>query len=445
MLETTPSYNLKVIVRETGIKPDTLRAWERRYGLPVPQRTAGGHRLYSQRDLDTVKWLMAREREGMRIGQAVQLWRDLEAGGQDPLHQPAVVGPPPGKRAMPAATLADLSALREAWVSACLSYDEAGAEQQLAHALARHAPELVSLELLQKGMSEIGRLWYENKATAQQEHFASAIALRRINALLASAPPPTRRQTIYLASPPREEHAFPPLLLTLLLRYRGWPASFLGPNLPIEELEATLAAQRPALFILAAQTLPTAAAALEMARFLQSQQTPVAYGGLIYNRLPALRDKMPGHFLGEQLDEAASRAGAILEAAATLRAGDPVDKSYRLALACFERQRRFLEGQVWLRMIDQGITSGYLQVANEHLQQGICAALAFGDMALLDHEIDWVRGLLANHEVPVQVLTAYLVAYREVAREQLGPDCGPVVAWLDGVESRVPELTSPSR
>ena len=213
MLETTPSYNLKVIVRKTGIKPDTLRAWERRYGLPVPQRTAGGHRLYSQRDLDTVKWLMAREREGMRIGQAVQLWRDLEAGGQDPLHQPAVVGPPPGKRAVPAATLADLSALREAWVSACLSYDEAGAEQQLAHALARHAPELVSLELLQKGMSEIGRLWYENKATAQQEHFTSAIALRRINALLASPRPPTCRQTIYRQ--PSRETALP-LLLTLL-------------------------------------------------------------------------------------------------------------------------------------------------------------------------------------------------------------------------------------
>ena len=35
-INTTPTYNLKVIIQETGIKPDTLRAWERRYGLPVP-------------------------------------------------------------------------------------------------------------------------------------------------------------------------------------------------------------------------------------------------------------------------------------------------------------------------------------------------------------------------------------------------------------------------
>ncbi len=431
MRETTPSYNLKVIVRETGIKPDTLRAWERRYGLPAPERTAGGHRLYSQRDLATVKWLMAREDEGMRIGQAVQLWRDLEDGGQDPLQQRAPAAPPPGTRAIPTTALADLSALREAWVAACLDYDEAGAEQHLAQALARHAPELVSLELLQKGLATIGGLWYENKATVQQEHFASAIALRRINALLAAAPPPTRQQTVYLAGPPREEHAFPALLLTLLLRYRGWPASFLGPNLPVEELEATLAAHRPALFILAAQTLPTAATALEMARFLHAQRTPVAYGGLVFNRLPALRQRMPGHFLGERLDESAARASTILDAGTPPPAGEPVDPSYQRALACFERQRRSLAGQVWQRLVDQGMDPGHLQVANEQLELGICAALAFGDMSLLDHEIDWVRGLLGNHGIAAPALVAYLAAYREVAREQLGADCAPVVAWLD--------------
>ncbi len=51
----TPIFNMKVVVEETGIKPDTLRAWERRYGLPEPNRTQGGHRLYSQYDIDMLK------------------------------------------------------------------------------------------------------------------------------------------------------------------------------------------------------------------------------------------------------------------------------------------------------------------------------------------------------------------------------------------------------
>lgn len=439
MRETTPSYNLKVIVRETGIKPDTLRAWERRYGLPVPERTAGGHRLYSQRDLDTVKWLMAREREGLRIGQAVQLWRGLEASGEDPLRQTAATAPPPGARVAPAAALADLETLRQAWVAACLDFDEGAAEQQLAHALARHAPEMVSLELLQKGLAQIGRLWYADQATVQQEHFASAVALRRINTLLASAPPPTRPELIYLAGPPHEDHSFPLLLMTLLLRYRGWPASFLGPNLPVEELEMP-ADHRPALFVLAAQTLPAAAGALALARFVQEQEVPVAYGGLIFNRMPALRDRMPGSFLGERLDEAAGAVSDLLSAGAPLPAGDPVDESYQRALACFQRQRRFLEGDVWNRMVDGGLAPGHLQIANDHLEQGIRAALAFGDMSLMDGEIDWVRALLANHGIPEQALAAYLAAYQDEARQQLDADCAVVVEWLADAAAREVEL-----
>jgi DNA-binding transcriptional MerR regulator len=430
MRDTTPSFNLKVIVRETGIKPDTLRAWERRYELPVPKRTPGGHRLYSQRDLDTVKWLMAREKEGMRIGQAAQLWRDLEESGRDPLRQSTA--PPPGTRIASAAALADLAALREAWIAACMNFDESAAELEVAHALARHAPEMVSLELLQKGLSEIGRLWYTAGATVQQEHFASAVALRRINALLAAAPTPTRSPLIFLAGPPQEEHAFPLLLLTLLLRYRGWPATFLGINLPLAELENALEAQRPALFVLAVQTMPAAVTALEMARFLRARKTPPAYGGLIFNRLPTLRDKMPGFFLGEELAESPSRITEILMEEPALPAGEPLAESYSQTLACFLRQRRFVEGRVWQRMEAEGMDSAHLQVANEHLEQGIRGALTFGDMSLLDHEIAWVRELLANRQIPTQALTRYLNVYAEAADELLDASCAPVVEWLAG-------------
>ena len=431
MKETTPRYNLKIIVRETGIKADTLRAWERRYELPMPERTAGGHRLYSQRDLETVKWLMARDREGLRIGQAAQLWRDLEASGRDPLRE--ATAPPADGRTTSSAALADLAALREAWIAACLAFDEEAAEQQVAQALARHAPESVSLELLQKGLSEIGGLWYEGEATVQQEHFASAMALRRINALPSAAPAPTRSQLIFLACPPREEHAFPLRLLTLLLRYRGWPASFLGANLPVERLEEALRAQRPALFVLAAQTLPVAATALNMARFLQTRETPLAYGGLIFNQLPRLRDKMPGFFLGERLEDGPERIAEILTARPAMPDGEPVSEAYGQALACFESQRRLVEGRVWQRLEAEGMSEGHLQVANEYLGQGIRAALAFGDMSLMDHEIAWIRRLLANRQIPEAALARYLTVYEEVAREQLDGRCEPVMVWLGGV------------
>lgn len=428
MNETTPRYNLKVIVRETGINAATLRAWERRYELPMPERTAGGHRLYSQRDLETVKWLMAREQEGLRIGQAVELWRELEDNGQDPLSRPAIA--PPGARAVTDAALEDLTNLRRAWVAACLAFDEEMADRQVVHALARHAPEQVVIELLQKGLSNVGRLWYEGQATVQQEHFASGVALRRVNALLAAAPAPIRKETVLLACPPGEEHVFPLLLLTLLLRYRGLPASFLGANVPIPQLEHALQNTRPDLFVIAAQTLPAAATALHMAHFLSDHDTRMAYGGLVFSRLPALRDKMPGIFLGDNLQAAVQEISTALGEKPRPPAAEPVPQQYRRALACFDRHRAVLESHVTRSLQPDGVAPRHLAIANRHLGDGIRAALAFGDMSLIAYELDWIRQLLANHDFPTDPLTHYLQTYQQVAREHLDPDCQPILDWL---------------
>ena len=71
----TPVFNIKAVVKQTGLNPATIRAWERRYGFPSPRRTEGGHRQYSQRDIDTLNWLIARQDEGMSISHAIELWR----------------------------------------------------------------------------------------------------------------------------------------------------------------------------------------------------------------------------------------------------------------------------------------------------------------------------------------------------------------------------------
>ena len=124
-----PTFNLKAVVQETGLKPDTLRAWERRYGLPQPQRTDGGHRLYTRRDIDTLKWLVARQEDGLSISRAVGTWEALVAEGKDPLLETVDLF-----TSEPAATFTTLPTpaeigstiheLRHAWVQACLDFDE---------------------------------------------------------------------------------------------------------------------------------------------------------------------------------------------------------------------------------------------------------------------------------------------------------------------------------
>ena len=84
-LSKKPRYNLNLVVQKTGLKADTIRAWERRYQLPQPARSSGGHRLYSDYDIQLIKWLQDRQDEGMRISQAVDYWHELYSSGENPL------------------------------------------------------------------------------------------------------------------------------------------------------------------------------------------------------------------------------------------------------------------------------------------------------------------------------------------------------------------------
>jgi DNA-binding transcriptional MerR regulator len=67
-LESRPLYSIGTVARLTGIKPDTLRVWERRYGLGASQKPAGGRREFTQSDLEHLQIVAALLEQGIRIG-----------------------------------------------------------------------------------------------------------------------------------------------------------------------------------------------------------------------------------------------------------------------------------------------------------------------------------------------------------------------------------------
>jgi methanogenic corrinoid protein MtbC1 len=431
--EDGPLFNLKAVVQQTGLKPDTLRAWERRYNLPTPQRSRGGHRLYSQRDIDTIHWLVARQREGLSISRAVELWEQITLQGRDPLETPA-----PGARAgypsaLPGASGESLDQLREGWIGACLAFDEARAEQTLSQAFALYAPETVATELLQKAMSEIGKGWYEGSVTVQQEHFCSALAIRRLEALVMAAPPPVQPGRILAACPPEESHVFGLLLITFLLRRRGWEVIYLGANVPAERLETTVAAIKPQLVILAAQRIRSAATLLDLARLLEDSGIPLAYGGLIFNLSPGLRERIPGHFLGERLDLAPQTVETLLTAPRSSGPVAPVGERYRQARDHFRQRESLIQAQLVQAHDSMGVDPQHLTLAHRELALTISAALSLGDMGYMGTDLDWLKGLLGNRDQPTALLRDYLISYEQAAREHLDERGEPIVAWLEGV------------
>lgn len=428
-----PTYNLKAVVQETGLKPDTLRAWERRYGLPQPQRTPGGHRLYSQHDIDMLKWFVVRQDEGLSISRAVDLWHSLQEEGTDPLQTStsqttlSIPAPPP------LTVGSAITELQRAWIAACLAFDERTAENILAQASAMYPLETVCFELLQKGLTHMGEGWYKGEVIVQQEHFASALAMRRLDALVAATPPPTRPGRILIACPPGEEHTFSPLLITLLLRRHGWDVLYLGADVPSARLEFTLATARPQLVILPAQQLHTAASLLEMAHLLDQERVPLAYGGAIFNHLPDLRSRIPGHFLGERLDTTPQVVEQFLMSP---RLGWPPpvvpqpSEEYQQALAHYREQQALIEAHVWRLLKDEHIPPSRLAQANMKFARNIIAALMLGDIEFMGTSITWIEGLFINHQMPTEQFHRYVSAYRQAVQTHLDERGQVIRDWL---------------
>jgi len=373
-----------------------------------------------------LKWLLARQEEGLSISRAVDLWHNLEDGGESPFDSYNEFEPEMGSVVIKGETVTEL---RQLWLEACLQFDEVGAKQTLAQAFALFPMPLVCFELLQKGLAEVGMGWYEGRVSVQQEHFASAQALRQLDALLNASPPPTKNGRLIMACAPEEQHTFSALLLTLLLRHRGWDVVYLGADVPYERLETAVKSIHPLLLIATAQTLHTAGKLLPVALSAQEQRLPFAFGGGVFTALPETVRRMPGHFLGNDLQAAPTMVEHVIASAKPAPLPVLAAPAYEAALAQYSSQRAVIESDTLAMLSHTDIPPKYLKNANRDLGDNIVAALTLGDMDLLSANIEWIQGLLVNYHyrMPEDAMTPYLAAYRQAVEAHLH---GPVNEWL---------------
>lgn len=428
-ISQSPMYNLKAVLKETGLKADVLRAWERRYDLPKPQRSSGGHRLYSEYDIEIVKWLQARQAEGLGISRAVDLWNEITHAGRDPL---LVYAPAGSLKVVDIAPAADsrLELFLRDWLEAGIAFDSDRAEDVLNQAFAIYPVETVCTEILQKGLSTIGSYWFLGKASVQQEHFISALAVRRIETLIAATPHPTREKAVLVGCPPGEWHTFSALLLHLMLRRRGLKVVYLGADIPIMQMEETAAAIHLDLIVLSAQQITTAASLRSTALALQELGIPLAYGGLIFNRAPGLRQRIPGHFLGESLPESINMVEQLVANPIPVPAAAGLDEKY-LALARRFREKRVQIEERLMEMLREGnLSIEHIDEANTYFGNRLSAALELGDITFLEVDMDWVKRLLASRQIAASQMYPYLTAYSQAAAETMGDGSAPITGWI---------------
>ena len=267
------------LARRAGLPPATLRAWERRYGIVDPQRTESGYRLYSHRDEQRLKRMLALITEGLAPAEAAA--RVLAANGGESAG--AADGPPAGVPAPVASEPA--AAMRERLRDELLTFDELAAQRTIDQAVAAYSTEGLLRELILPVMREIGSMWHAGEATIAQEHFASSIVRARILPL-ARGWGAGEGPLAILACPPGEQHDLGLISFGLLMRERGWRLAFFGADTPAPELAVATRGMAADVVVFAAVSAPWSERAradvAELAR-----RVPVLVGGPGASRLSA--------------------------------------------------------------------------------------------------------------------------------------------------------------
>ena len=296
----SPKYKIKDVSDQTGIRPVTLRAWERRYAVLSPSRSDNRYRLYSDRDIAVLRWLKSRTYSGVSISAAVEELRQSMEHGKMPEVLPASPAIQPAKAANPPARYA-----RELY-RALLRYDEPDASDLLREALSVFDLRTFLAEVITPCLVDIGTAWYRGEIRITTEHFASAFIQGKLSTLLQSYPYHRNAPYIMVGCAPNEMHEIGALMMAVLLRSEGFRVEFLGPDIPLVDLVDHARYEKPQMVILTATSRETA---LEMKRlkekFSRLRPVPVfGYGGSAFNLEPDLLTQVPGIFLGKSLDDA---------------------------------------------------------------------------------------------------------------------------------------------
>jgi DNA-binding transcriptional MerR regulator len=93
-MNSRPVYSIGAVAQMLGIPPATLRTWEERYGLPVPERSPGGHRVYSRDQVDQLRFVKAQLAQGMAPADAHRLLAERLTAGASSFGPPDTEGRP---------------------------------------------------------------------------------------------------------------------------------------------------------------------------------------------------------------------------------------------------------------------------------------------------------------------------------------------------------------
>ncbi len=264
-MSRTPRFRIHTVAEMTGIPASTLRAWERRYGIPTPERTQSAYRLYTDEDVDLLKRMKCLCEGGISPSEASRMLSPVEA---------------PSEPAVPM-TGSPYDVATQRIVHAVEAFDPALLRLEVARATYLGCASEVFERVIAPVMRTIGQGWHEGRITVAQEHMATESLLGTVRDLHRLVQP-TGERTVLLACIAGESHVLPVYGVAFRFNAWGYRTEVLGANTPPEAIADAVSALSPAAIGLS-MTTPRSAAEMDLlldSYVLACQGRPWVLGGV---------------------------------------------------------------------------------------------------------------------------------------------------------------------
>jgi MerR family transcriptional regulator, light-induced transcriptional regulator len=253
--DRTPRHPIGVVARRTGLKPDLIRAWERRYSAVEPGRSDTRRRFYSDADIERLLLLRRVVNTGRSIGQVAGMSNEALQALLD--EEPAPLPPP--RRGLAVAQLGELDGTTESILQLCLAAAQRLDVRELELQIERASVALSRTNLLEKLlvplMQRIGDLWHQGTLRPIHEHVASSVVRSFLGGMRGAFHTDPAAPHLVVTTPARQHHELGALIAAATAAGEGWQVTYLGPDLPPEEIAAA-AVQKGARAVALSITYP---------------------------------------------------------------------------------------------------------------------------------------------------------------------------------------------
>ncbi len=236
MPSSNARYRINAVAEATGLSTASLRAWERRYGIPSPTRGDSGYRLYTEADIDQVRRMVDLGDQGVAPSEAARIVR------AEALQAAAIpVDEPPG------ADSDAYDAMVSRLLAAAEALDQEALESELYAAMGMGSAWTVYERIFSPVLVRIGAGWAEGRITVGHEHLASQSLGTALRSLVRLLRRPEAGRVIALACVEDEQHDLPLYGVAVLAATLGWQPRIVGPRTPPDALAVVVEQTRPAL------------------------------------------------------------------------------------------------------------------------------------------------------------------------------------------------------